>query len=113
MGEIYDVRTRMKGGIMQINKDDAIKDARKAIADTFVVTVVGSFYDEKEEEETTIKLVGEGPSDGPIIPQPGDDEAGVYYVTMGFDSVEGDGHFRATARVTAEGARVVDFEALP
>lgn len=99
--------------MQQINREDAVADAHKAICSTFVVVDVGSFYDDKDEDETLIKMVPEGPSDGPIIPQPADEQAGVFYVTMGFNSVEGDGHFRATARVTAEGARVVDYEALP
>ena len=101
-----------------MHREDAVLQAQQAIADLFVVLDVGSFDTEQQESETTIKLVGEAGSvrdrpDAPIIPQPADEEADVFYVTLGFNSVEGDGTFRATARVTKDGAKVVDFEALP
>jgi hypothetical protein len=96
-----------------MKRDDAIVAARKAIADTFVVTDVGAFADEESEEtlEIALKDITQGEFESHQFPDLTIVEAGVFYVTMSFDSVEGDGDFRATARVTKDTAKVVDFEA--
>ena len=95
-----------------MDRGEAEKLARQRIAEALVVTNVGPFDDETDEEERLIRL-GEG-GDNETVPLHDETEtAAIFYVTMSFDHVAGDGEFRATVRVTDETSEVVDFEALP
>jgi hypothetical protein len=96
-------------GVRSLDRDLAIAQTQKKIAETFVVTNVVAFADKSEEDNSLVRLKDAGEVG---VPE-GDEhiEGDIFYVTMSFDSVVGDGDFRATTRVTDEGTEIVDFEA--
>lgn len=91
-----------------MNKDQAEEAARKVVAEKFTLLAVASFRDKEEEDNVVIRLA-DSSSHG-LLGGVNEDDA-IFYVTLAFDSVEGDGNFTVTARVTEDTAAVVDFVA--
>lgn len=91
-----------------MQKTQAEEAARKAVAEKFTLLAVASFEDKEEEDNVVIRLA-DSSSHG-LLGGIREEDA-IFYVTLAFDSVEGDGKFTVTARVTEEEARVVDFVA--
>jgi hypothetical protein len=72
-----------------------------------------SYKNESEESEVSIRLVEAGRKGGNGLETvTTDEEAGVFYLTFGWDNTTGDGLFNVTIRVTDQGfLSVVDFVA--
>lgn len=98
-----------------MNKEEAINLSRMEIIGTFKVLSVEGLS-KVAEENTMIRLSTED-TIGPIQGEGDVDEAEVYYVTLGFDSIQGDGDFKVTCRVVDPmgnelPVRIVDYLAL-
>jgi len=93
-----------------MNRSEAENLARMEIIGNFKLVDAWSYKDEAEESEVTIRLSSQ--TDHGLETIPVDEEAGVFYLTFGWDNTTGDGLFNVTIRVTDEGfLSVVDFVA--